>query len=682
MTQPTAIRERAIRDTIQALPDADEGAFVLRVGSMRGDILPAWGTRAREQALRQWYRNPSLWMVQSAFAGLINKWLATPWTLEGAATGINSGRYFQAVLRDAEFGAGWDQFWSMVWLDFLRQDGGAYIEVIAPGDPNQPIQERITGLAHLDSLRCYPTGDPEFPVIYYNADGTKHKLHTDRVIHLVDMPDGDEFARGYGLCALSRIIENAMLMYYMGRYNRQQMDELPAPGFGFLRGMTREKFEEAVDGYVERKSRDLPPPYGNLIIMPSLLKAGDGASLEIVSFSQAPSSFDFPKWVDVMYDAVAVGLGVDRQELAQLTGGSLGSGAQSEVLHQKSQGRMYGHMLSLAERNLNDVLPESAELTFEPSDNYESQESATVAKTWADAVSSFADTTAQERRQLMVNTVEQYKDVLTDENGELVELDDADVETEQQSVMTDATPLEAGAASPANGQQVTTDSQNTQAAKAYKAIQSTRLDFEAAFEDLLSGAKDGSVNRRRFGLLLRSLISKYGRAAYKDGLTDGGIGDAALDAEDRAALAVELAKQSAYVTAFADTLYKDTQATIDVPGKAAMWFGGSISPFYDAGVLSADRNGYYQWHLGAAEEHCHDCPRLDGQIHRFKDWARKSLIPGRPGAQSTECGGWNCACSFSKANPGARASGNWLGSHKAVKAGFDPNQQAKTDKKP
>ncbi|MGA0506735.1 hypothetical protein ACO2WS_26100, partial [Escherichia coli] len=68
-------------------------------------------------------------------------------------------------LRQADFGRGWGSLISKVLLDYLRQDGGGFIEVIAPGNPLKAPTAPATGLAYLDSLRCLPTGDPEYPVV-------------------------------------------------------------------------------------------------------------------------------------------------------------------------------------------------------------------------------------------------------------------------------------------------------------------------------------------------------------------------------------------------------------------------------------------------------------------------------------------------------------------------------------
>lgn len=190
----------------------------------------------------------------------------------------------------------------------------------------------------------------------------------------------------------------------------------------------------------------------------------------------------------------------------------------------------------------------------------------------------------------------------------------------------------------------------------YKAIQATRLDFEMDFEDLLSEARSEAVDRRAFAVRLRILLNRYGRSAYTDGLRDGGLEDPELDEEDLATIGMMLGEQSRYVTEFGAVLFKgDGVSDAQADNKPAMWFNKSIMPFYQAGMVAADQNGLYEWVLGNTEEHCTTCLTLNGQRHRMKQYATRSLIPP---TEHTECGGWQCDCKLVKVN--GKARGNWF----------------------
>ena len=69
--------EAVKKATIQTLPDAEKGGGVgWLTETARGPVLPPWGTRERERALRAWYRHEYNTLVQGAFAGLAKRWAA------------------------------------------------------------------------------------------------------------------------------------------------------------------------------------------------------------------------------------------------------------------------------------------------------------------------------------------------------------------------------------------------------------------------------------------------------------------------------------------------------------------------------------------------------------------------------------------------------------------------------
>lgn len=654
--------QAALEHSVQVKPDAEQGAVVLRLGELRGVTLPPWGSRARERVLRWWDRSDANWLWQGARAGLINKWLATPYTVSGPQTGANAASYYHDVLRQAEFGDGWDVLWSKTWRDFLRHDGGAYVEIIAPGYPDAPPTGRISGLAHLDSLRCYPTGDPEFPAIYYNRSGTKHKLHWTRVLHFVDMPDGDEFRPGYGECALSRAIAIAEQQYYMLRYVKGELDELPPPGFASLTNMSKEQFLEAVDEFQERRSRDLPPVYGNLVLLPGMAR-DIVPKVDITTYTRAPEKFDYPLWVNLQVNAMALVLGIDKQEIWELGGGSLGSGAQSEVLHMKSQGKMYGHMLSIATRNLNDVLPESCELVFERTDTYETREAGETANAWADFVGKVSDAiTVDEKRQLLANTVKQFREVVVDDAGALVKLPDSDVKPPEadEDVNLDGDTTEDSGGGGADDAAYKTGFVDDAKAKAFadtaKDFEDTTAAFRRDFIDLVQASQQGKLTRRRAGTVLRAHLNAKGRQAYEDGLRSAGVSDG-MNAADRAIFTRWLARQSAFVTRFLDEVFKKGLTDKQLEARATAWATVSLQEAYYLGVQSGDANGMYEFVGTDGKESCHQCAVLKHQRHRMSEWTAKKHRPGVDW-QSFDCKGMACQHFLKKVR--GSAVGNWL----------------------
>lgn len=188
-----------------------------------------------------------------------------------------------------------------------------------------------------------------------------------------------------------------------------------------------------------------------------------------------------------------------------------------------------------------------------------------------------------------------------------------------------------------------------------RAIQATRIDFEDAFADLLDDALKGNITRRQWTGRLRSMIETYGYKAYTDGLRDGGV-DAEPDSDESAQIVQLVRDQSPYISGLADTIFKDENTVISAAiadQKPAMWYNKSINPFYQSGLASADGNSMYEWVYGDTE-HCADCNRLNGQVHRMKDYTRKNVLPQ---SDNLACKGFNCKCKLVKtAN---KANGSW-----------------------
>lgn len=637
---------RAQRDSVQELPEvnanghSDLGFWSEPVA--RGVYLAAWGTRQRQRQLRayDWDEHNTLW--QGARSMLEKKFAGTPSELKG---GRNLTAYFDDVLRYAEFGKGQRHLKKLVARDYLRFDGGAYVEVIAPGDPRKPPSGRVTGLAHLDSYACLPTGDPEFPVVYYDRKGKLHVLHHTRVLHFVDSPDGDQNNPGYGQCALSRAIAIVMRQIYMGRYVVTKLDDKPPPGLLLVGGMSRETWNKAWAGYRQDQSSDERPDWGR--VLP--LFGADAAltpKVESVAFATVPDKFDFKVYVELDVHELALALGVDIQDLWELTGGNIGSAGQSEIQHAKSRGNTLGDMLSMWEQAMNNyVLPPPLEYEHKVRDPYEANERAQNARTWAGFLTAAGDAlTAAEKRQILANQVEAVADAILDKDGKLIRLPDVDRQAEGQQLDITATD----AAPNAEGNTPTEPAQLQ-----IKDFDATRATFISDFKDLVNAGLADDVSRRRAGTVLRAQIARLGRQSYDDGLKAGGVEDGLGD-DDRAAAAVMIAEQSGYVTAFLDELYGDGLTDAEVEARAEAWANKSLQPFYDAGLISADANGLYLWELGATEKHCATCLRMAGQKHRLKQYHDKGILPK---SDALDCKGFNCDCMLTKTT--GRAKGKW-----------------------
>lgn len=656
---------QAAVQTVQTLPDARARASLVFGEYWRGPILPSWGSQEREYVLRRYdrYEYNSLW--QGAVAGLARRIAVTPWRIRAPAG--KDVAYYQDVFRNAWFGRGWDQFIKATVRDFCRHDRGAFWEVIGPGDPLGPrLLGQVTGLSLLDPLRCIPTGDPFYPVLYFNTDGELHLLHESRVVRFVDAPDSDEDHPGVGLCALSRAIAVCTRELRMGRYVDVALDDEPPPGIAVLKNILEQDVMSEARKLRERLRMDTPDMYGRTVFLHPAEGSQD-ADVKMIPYSQPPDKFDFREYTELDARVIALELGLDPQDVYPLSGGQMGTGTQSEIMAAKGKGNALAEQRTMITRALNNLLPTDFEFTFQFRDDEQDSQQASTRLANVQAIQTVAGSlSAQEMRRFLVAVDDVFQDILTDDAGRVTTLDDADPQSAGQ-IAGDDTPLDdapalpaadAPAAAPTFADRVAAVRQQRSHSKAWA---NTRAQFVANVADLLRGGLDSDIRRQRFVVVMRAHLQRLGLDAFRDGLEAGGVSREDFDDRDLKAVQTYLAEQSQYIRSFADDVYSGKISPNAVMYRASLWANKSLRGFYNLGQASAAWNAPHRWMLGPTEEHCRTkdgsigCLNLSGQVHRLRDWRKRNLVPG---SDALTCKGYQCACRLMLAL-GERASGRF-----------------------
>lgn len=633
--------------TVQVLPDIRKGigqnALTWNI-SGRGPLLPAKGTRERERELLRLYRHDDNMVFKGAISGLTKRVQSTPWEIKGEP---NQANYFQHVLMGSDFGAGWDSLLSKLIIGYSRADVGSFIELIAPGSTIEPINTAITGLGVLDSLRCYPTGDPEFPVIYYDAFGKMHAMHYTRVVRFVDMPEASEDAFYYGECALSRCVSPVTREILMARYIEQSLDDNPPPGIAIFKNLDDKAVRAAYARMEQQRATDAKGEWGKTLQLFGM-QAEVEPTVQFISFTVPPDKFDFEKYTNLDVKQIALGIGVDIQDIWELTGSGMGTATQSEILHTKSKGRALGRILKGLERSINQTLPEGMEFAFKYKDEEEDQANATLAQTWTGIGETLLRLGVGETvvAQVMVNQVPALHDVMTDEAG-VLRLPDDDPKSPEQESPSPAPQLEAQATPEDN---VVVDDN--------KELRATQQSIMDTFFPVAIAAREGIISKAAMKAVLKQELVANGRKALIDGMRDGGIELPSIDKEGENLIGKWRAQQLPFVDKFADSVFKEEQTDAQLRSRAQMWVNKSINPLYYEGLAIADKGAMRMWVLDPAKENCIDCLRLNGQVHSMKEWIASGFVPNSP---RLFCGGWKCGCSIPKSD--LKASGR-LGGEK------------------
>ena len=300
-----------------------------------------------------------------------------------------------------------------------------------------------------------------------------------------------------------------------------------------------------------------------------------------------------------------------------------------------------GRILKELERVLNQALPVAVEFEFKYRDPDEDLQRAQLAATWATTILSLDQKlTTDEQRRLLASQVEAIRDVITDNAGIVIEVDDQDPKTPEQEA-----PVVVSAEQDAN-----TD-ETPDAVVADKDLASTQSEFKQEFERLVQLVQSGYLSQTALRPALRLELIQRGKDAYIDGLEDGGSEQTTLDAEGRKILSKWRASQRSYLNSFVDTIFKTDLTPQDISNRASMWVNKSLNTMYFAGLRVANKEQRYMWVMNPRKEHCRTCLKLNGQIHRMKAYINTNLLPQ---SSELECGGWLCGCSLVATDKRAR----------------------------
>lgn len=676
---PDKLIQQAIQDSAQIPVSVSRDGVTsgggFGISTSRSAFLPAWGTRQREYKLRDLIDMDEMSLFQGAFAGIAKLIAGLPWEIRGeeeeneafgrlaASQGWrlrrhNGVEYFQECFRQANFGGGWGEMVTQLVNDFLTYDGGGYIEAIAPGDAYDRPYGAITGIAHLDPLYTYPTGDPRYPAVYYDRYGGMHVMHHSRVIRLVDMLRGDQLHPGYGKSALSRGISIALSEIEMQRYIVGRLDDKAPPGVTFIGGLIQAQWEAQTQKYRAMQSMDATPTFGQRMFYftpdPQFMPKA-----ESIDFSTAPALFDYRVYTDIHVDRLALVLGVDRQELMQLvSGGAIGSGAQSETLAQKSKGKLIGYIKQQLERKLNDLLPDEFTFAFKDRDGQEALETAQKDAVIATTAVALASTlNANEIRTYLSNESDSFKDAIHDApraNDVFNQAVTAEDDTAGAAPNAPAQIQAGETPAPAPNVNINDDVEDEITAKsAQKDYSTTQALFIQDVADLLRSASTPNtyLDRRAFNVVMRSFLKNYGTQAYKDGMAAGGVFVDALDTEDNLENARVFVDQAQYIAGLAEDVYAAKQVTPNNAQQRAMMWGKSLQQFNDAGMYSASKNGMFVWRRGFTSDSCVTCLRMDGQVHRLKTYKQRGIMPR---SNRLKCLGFRCLCTLERTTEKAR----------------------------
>lgn len=375
---------KLVENSVVIHPSAKEnrqplGPILFNVATAADEFTP-WGydVYKRDQELRNfWHTEP---ILASAVAAMATRLSVVDFEIIGSdptkpkpTTTIAS---VESMLKNADYGQGWMSFVIKIAIDIYTQDNGAFIELVRR--ENNPFSA-VIGINHLDSARCFRTGDPEKPIRYRDRNGLDHTLNWWNVVAITEMPSPIEEMFGVGYCAVTRCLRAAQIIRDIAIYKKEKVSGQFMRTIHFISGVTEDNIDAALTFAREQQLNLNLFRYTQPTIMPTL---DPDTTLQHIQIDLAtlPDNFDEEISFKWYISQLALAFGVDYQEFAPLPGGNLGSGQQSEILHLKSRGKGPALLMSRLENIFNNfgIIPRTVKFGFKVQDSRAEAERATA----------------------------------------------------------------------------------------------------------------------------------------------------------------------------------------------------------------------------------------------------------------------------------------------------------------
>lgn len=298
-------------------------------GVKGADGLPSWGSVARDQILRTSRLVSGLW--GSVLAKAITKMMVRGYTLDDQTDSQQRLNHAKQILES--YGPGFAKGLARGMQDHLGTNMG---QVIAIERATNKPGAKITGLIHLDALRCTPTWSPDYPLLYWSPHGGVYLLPDWGVIRITDMPASDPLAFDYGQCASDRAWEAIIQDAAITTYFREKITGSRNLAIYIIRGLTFEQLRDALttseDG---REARNFMLYKGSTLIP---LLSDTEVELTEIPLASVPDGFQVDEARSDIRLRMANAAGIPVQDIQPLSGQGLGTGTQSVIQDEAYEG--------------------------------------------------------------------------------------------------------------------------------------------------------------------------------------------------------------------------------------------------------------------------------------------------------------------------------------------------------
>jgi hypothetical protein len=294
--------------------------------------LPATGwSRQRDMILSSTIKFEPFW--NGAVKKAIAKGVTQQFDLKYKARNKPAAEKIQELFKASNGRRGFKHFLIQHLQDYFLTDNGAFIEI--DREDNRKPGSKIVGLYHLDSLRCFRTGNPDTPVIYQDLKGNFHYLTWWQVWDISDMPNPRNNYFGVGDCAAGGVYRRIQRMVGIQLYEYQKITGGSPKEIHFIQGMPQQSIEQVVRANeTNRLSRGMTV-YGGAALVGILAK--EGLDIKSIKIASLPDNYKQDEEIEQAAVEYSNVLGTSKQDIKPLMGRMSGTATQSDVLDGQSE---------------------------------------------------------------------------------------------------------------------------------------------------------------------------------------------------------------------------------------------------------------------------------------------------------------------------------------------------------
>jgi hypothetical protein len=340
--------------------------------------LPIHGTRGGDLVLAATLDLEDMWA--SAIAKAATKIAVRGYEISDSDDSTRRTEHNQSLIRNLDGPARYREGVVKTVTDFLTTDNGWFIEVARAG--NSP-NGKVLGLYHLDSFRCYRTGNLDYPVLYIDWEGGWHKLRGDQVIFGSDMPSPRTRMWGIGRCAARRAFATITTLSATKTYYREKITGSRALTLYFITGVSRQQLQDAMETSEAEKIRKGHVVYKGAVMVP--IQTDQPINVANLDLAGVADGFDVDQVEKSSLRTYAIAIGLNPDELVERAAG-LNSGQSAQVSEQAAEeaGGLPYFVKDLEDKLNYLVMPKPTVFQVTTNDTRDKQMKATLDKTKAD----------------------------------------------------------------------------------------------------------------------------------------------------------------------------------------------------------------------------------------------------------------------------------------------------------